>query len=244
MCICVCLCLCATQEVVVARGTHIELLRQPDVGESLVPIGSTNVFGIIRSMKPFRLTGQKTDFLVIGSDSGKIVVLEWKTDAAAFVRVHEEVFGKTGCRRIVPGQYLAVDPKGRAITLGAVEKQKVVYVMNRDASSKLTISSPLEAPKARTLVFDMVGVDVGFDNPVFACLEIDYTEVDEDPTDDTLDETPKVLTYYELDLGLNHVTRGWSEPTDRKANALVASAYCCCRCFWCFWCFWCCVDVC
>lgn len=29
------------------------------------------------------------------------------------------------------------------------------------------------------------------------------------------------LTYYELDLGLNHVVRKWSEPTDGRANLLV-----------------------
>lgn len=37
-----------------------------------------------------------------------------------------ETFGKTGCRRIVPGQYLAADPQGRAIMISAVEKQKLV----------------------------------------------------------------------------------------------------------------------
>ena len=57
---------------------------------------------------------------------------------------------------------------------GAVEKQKLVYILNRDAQARLTISSPLEAHKANTLVFNMVGVDVGFENPTFACLEIDY----------------------------------------------------------------------
>jgi splicing factor 3B subunit 3 len=30
-----------------------------------------------------------------------------------------------------------------------------------------------------------------------------------------------MLTYYELDLGLNHVVRKWSEPTDPRANLLV-----------------------
>jgi hypothetical protein len=30
-----------------------------------------------------------------------------------------------------------------------------------------------------------------------------------------------MLTYYELDLGLNHVVRKWSEPTDARANLLV-----------------------
>ncbi len=80
--------------------------------------------------------------------------------------MHQETYGKTGCRRVVPGQFLASDPKGRAIMCAAVEKQKLVYVMNRDASNRLTISSPLEAHKASTLVLGIVGVDVGFDNPV------------------------------------------------------------------------------
>ena len=60
------------------------------------------------------------------------------------------------------------------IITGAVEKQKLVYILNRDAQARLTISSPLEAHKSNTLVYHMVGVDVGFDNPTFACLEIDY----------------------------------------------------------------------
>lgn len=57
---------------------------------------------------------------------------------------------------------------------GAIEKQKLVYILNRDAEARLTISSPLEAHKSNTLVYHMVGVDVGYENPLFACLEIDY----------------------------------------------------------------------
>lgn len=58
----------------------------------------------------------------------------------------------------------------------------MVYILNRDAEARLTISSPLEAHKSNTLVYHMVGVDVGFENPMFACLEIDYEEADSDPT--------------------------------------------------------------
>ena len=32
----------------------------------------------------------------------------------------------------IAGQYLAVDPKGRAVMIAAIEKQKLVYIMNRD----------------------------------------------------------------------------------------------------------------
>jgi len=64
------------------------------------------------------------------------------------------------------------------IYLGACEKQKLVYILNRDAQARLTISSPLEAHKSNTLVYHMVGVDVGFENPTFACLEVDYEVFD------------------------------------------------------------------
>lgn len=65
----------------------------------------------------------------------------------------------------MPGEYLAADPKGRAIMIGAVEKQKFVYILNRDSQNKLTISSPLEAHKPHIITFAMVGVDVGIENP-------------------------------------------------------------------------------
>ncbi len=53
----------------------------------------------------------------------------------------------------MPGEYLAADPKGRACLIGAVEKQKFVYVLNRDNEANLTISSPLEAHKSHNIVF-------------------------------------------------------------------------------------------
>jgi len=71
----------------------------------------------------------------------------------------------------------SAEPRQIAVSVmlaGAVEKQKLVYILNRDAQARLTISSPLEAHKSNTLVYHMVGVDVGFENPTFACLEIDY----------------------------------------------------------------------
>lgn len=132
------------------------------------------------------------DYLVVGSDSGRIVIIEYNLQKNIFEKVHQETFGKSGCRRIVPGQYLAVDPKGRAalvggcghclvccnpclpLCVGAIEKQKLVYILNRDSAARLTISSPLEAHKAHTLLYHVVGVDVGFENPLFACIELDY----------------------------------------------------------------------
>lgn len=58
------------------------------------------------------------DYIVIGSDSGRIVILEYIPAKNLLEKVHQETFGKSGCRRIVPGQYLAIDPKGRAVMIG------------------------------------------------------------------------------------------------------------------------------
>lgn len=60
-----------------------------------------------------------SDYMVIGSDSGRIVILEYNPSKNILEKVHQETFGKSGCRRIVPGQYLAVDPKGRAVMIGS-----------------------------------------------------------------------------------------------------------------------------
>lgn len=59
-----------------------------------------------------------SDYIVVGSDSGRIVILEYIPAKNILEKVHQETFGKSGCRRIVPGQYLAIDPKGRAVMIG------------------------------------------------------------------------------------------------------------------------------
>jgi splicing factor 3B subunit 3 len=73
-------------------------------------------------MIAFRLLGMQKDFIVVGSDSGRIVILDFDEARGKFVKIIQETFGKTGCRRIVPGEYMAADPKGRVIMVGAVER--------------------------------------------------------------------------------------------------------------------------
>ncbi|XP_066156832.1 splicing factor 3B subunit 3 [Euwallacea fornicatus] len=209
------------QEIVISRGKNLELLRpDPNTGK-MHTLLALEIFGIVRSIMAFRLTGGTKDYVVVGSDSGRIIILEYHPQKNMFEKIHQETFGKSGCRRIVPGQYLATDPRGRAVMIGAIEKQKLAYILNRDDQARLTISSPLEAHKSNTLVYHMVGVDVGYDNPIFACLEIDYEESDIDPTGEAAQKTQQTLTFYELDLGVNHVVRKYSEPLEEHANFLV-----------------------
>ena len=132
------------------------------------------------------------DYIIVGSDSGRVVILDYDPKTSSFAKVHQETFGKSGARRIVPGQYLATDPKGRSLMISAVEKAKLVYILNRDAAANLTISSPLEAHKNNSIIHHIVGLDVGFDNPMFAALEVDYSESDQDPTGEAFNNAEKV----------------------------------------------------
>jgi splicing factor 3B subunit 3 len=74
------------QEIVVSRGKVLELLRPNELGK-MVTVYSIDVFGCIRSIVPFRITGAPTDYLIVGSDSGRIVVLAWDKDRNAFKKV-------------------------------------------------------------------------------------------------------------------------------------------------------------
>ncbi|KYK67539.1 putative splicing factor 3b, subunit 3, 130kD [Toxoplasma gondii TgCatPRC2] len=207
------------QEVVVSRGRVLELLRPDDQGK-LQAISSTEVFGIIRSIAAFRLTGANRDYLAIGSDSGRLAIVQFSAEKNEFERVHCETYGKTGIRRVVPGEYLAVDPKGRTLMVAAVERQKFVYIVNRDNKAQLTISSPLEAHKSHAICHDLCGVDMGFDNPLFASLEQNVESSDRKPATPGV-TVPKGLCLWEMDLGLNHVIKKATLPVPASAHCLI-----------------------
>ena len=204
-------------EVVLVSGSRVELVQFTDTGLQR-SLDVTDTFGVVRDVATVRQMGGSHDYLVISSDSGRIVIAEWVK--GAWTKVQEETYGRTGCRRVIPGQFLAADLHGRAVMIAAVEKQKLVYSLNREAST-LTIASPLEAHKANTILSDVVPVDVGFENPLFACIEMDHEEADADTTGKAAESAQKALTYYKLDLGLNHVVRAWTTPIERSANKLV-----------------------
>ncbi len=77
-----------------------------------------------------------------------------------------------------------------------MEKQKFVYILNRDAANKLAISSPLEAHKSHNITFSITGLDVAYDNPVFAAIELDYSEADNDSTGAAINQATKVSSAY------------------------------------------------
>jgi splicing factor 3B subunit 3 len=74
------------QEVVVSRGKVLELLR-PDESGKMQTILATEAFGAIRALMPFRLTSGTRDYIIIGSDSGRIVIVDYNKEKNAFIKV-------------------------------------------------------------------------------------------------------------------------------------------------------------
>lgn len=138
----------------------------------------------------------------------------------AFKRVHLETFGKSGVRRTVPGQYLASDPRGRCCMLASVEKNKVVYIVNRNSEGAIMISSPHEANQWASLCFAVCALDTGWEHPIFAALEVAYGDSESDPSGEMYERREKHLVYYTVDLGLNHVVKSWSDSVDYTANMI------------------------
>ncbi|KAI1770802.1 Pre-mRNA-splicing factor rse-1 [Hypoxylon cercidicola] len=189
------------QQILTVSGSRLTLLSPDATLGKIFLLVSQDVFSVIRGVASFRLAGSTKDYIIVASDSGGIAVLEYLATQNRFTRVHLEMFGRSGVRRVVPGQYLAADPKGRACLITSVENNKLVY-----------------AHKQGILVFSLVALDVGYANPVFASLETDYSEADQDTSGQS---SPDIeLVYYELDLGLNHVVRKWSEPVDPSSSLL------------------------
>ena len=91
----------------------LELLRPDEATGRLATVASTATFSCVRALCAVRPTGAATDDVAVASDAGTLTVLRFDAARGGWTRIHCETFGKTGCRRAVPGQYLAADPRGR-----------------------------------------------------------------------------------------------------------------------------------
>ena len=194
------------------------------------------VFGTIRSIAVLKVPGEvNKDYLVVGSDSGATVVLALKAATSGgfwrWERVAGMTHGRSGSRRAIPGQMIAVDPRGRAILTAALESKKFAHSIGR-SEDKLTLSSPLESHRPGHLCQGLIALDSGIEHhPAFATIEFDFGELDALQL-----ETPKIpikfdsstkmkqLCYYELDQGLNNVVRKWSEPIPFDSQTLIQHA--------------------
>ena len=226
-----------SEVVAVTASTHLSLYRLDDSSGALQLLSSTPLFSEVLALTAFRFLSSPLDFVVLTSDSGFLSIVAWDDRQRRFVSVQQELLGKTGMRRGTPGHYLCVEGKGRALMVAALEKAKMTFILNRDPTSAaaaanatsatavhlsgLTISSPLEAHKSNVLTLSLSSVDVGYDNPTFVALEAEYGQEERTREEEERGELRLLLSYYELDLGLNHVTRKFTERVDPSAHLLL-----------------------
>lgn len=85
----------------------------------------------------------------------------------------------------------------------------------------MVIQSPREAHKSYTLCMDVVALDTGNENAMFACLEIEYGEEGEKDAPINTGEVKKSVIYYEMDFGMNTVIRKKDYPVGATAHMLI-----------------------
>ena len=188
---------------------------------------SLETFSHIRKIAQMKDTYTKKDNIVVLSDSGKLIIFEIDINNKKFVRINQEIYGKTGCRRLTPGEYLAIDNKSRAIIIGGIEKEKFVYIFkeidnnnlvpnanfeenknikNNDTYRKI-ISSPLEVFTPQHICYDIIAIDVGYTNPIFASIEVKYNNTQDwisaDYELNSENEYQKKLLLYQVEIKNN-----------------------------------------
>ena len=234
---------------------RIELSVSPSFSTSAPPVQyetliSLETFSHIRKIAPMKDTFTKKDNFVVLSDSGKIVIFEVDINKKKFIRINQEIYGKTGCRRVTPGEYLAIDNKSRAIMIGGIEKEKFVYIFkeidvnlvpnanfeenrnltkNSENLNKKIISSPLEVFTPQNICYDIIAIDVGYTNPIFASIEVKYNSTQDWISNnyEMNDETKyqKKLSLYQVEIKNNYVIKLFQHPIDNSAYSLFPIDY-------------------
>ncbi|KAJ2391089.1 pre-mRNA-splicing factor rse1, partial [Coemansia sp. RSA 2603] len=202
-----------TQELAVARHERLELWDASPTTGRLTVLSTQPLFAAIRSLAAFRVAGSGSTHLALTCDNGAVSILAYDHSAGGRFRVvqHHE-FARSGLRRSAGGEYVAADPRGRALMVAGVERSRLVYVVARDAQGEVQVASPLDGSRSGSaggaVCLCVVGVDVGYENPAFAALEAGAAGCE--------------VAWYEVDLGLNHVVRRWSCAVSASAGRLVA----------------------
>lgn len=187
----------ATSLVVQRGSSWIELLVLDDQKGTLSSVHRQCLFCTVRSLASLHEPASGKDLLVVGTDAGRLILLEWSPGTSEWRTRVRETYGRSGVRRTIPGQYLACDPQGRALMIGAVERQKLVYLFShhdptqtitqaqalqqrlqsqpqpQSLSNTLRVSSPLEVSKTGLLVMAMAALDTPYGNPMFVTIEIE-----------------------------------------------------------------------
>lgn len=190
---------CDNNEIVIVKGSFIELwsLRKGKDGGGHYMNSEgppLNLHCHILSISTLKRKSPLCDLLVLGTDIGSLLLMEWKfgsfhsitTPSPASLSLPFPPWGRTGIRPLSPGAHLACDSKGRVIFTAALQTIKLAFLVDEKDSS---ISSPLEHTTSNTLTITTCSVDTGYENPLFLTIEMDSS-------------LKRTLNVWEVDLGL------------------------------------------
>ncbi|SCV02086.1 LANO_0F15104g1_1 [Lachancea nothofagi CBS 11611] len=194
-------------QVCIATETHLELY---DVEEgNFRKLAVVPIFATITAMQSLPVETNYS-YLILVTDAGNLSLLQFVNDSGT-IRLHSlfnEPFARSGVRKLSPQRHLQVDPQGRCIFLSATDRNKLCYQTDF-RNNTLNVSSPLEFQRPNRITISTTICDVAFDNPVYASLEIDSSDLS------------RYLVFYMLDLGLNHVLQQSEHPLPRDAHFII-----------------------
>lgn len=74
------------QEIVIIKNNILEMITPDDDTGRIISVCQIPMFGFIRSVQTIRSPGEKIDNIVIGSDSGKLIILHFDTNRNQFIQ--------------------------------------------------------------------------------------------------------------------------------------------------------------
>lgn len=221
----------SSQQSIAALELQSIALYSIDQAGKVVLFHRQRFLSTIRRMATVPSTlAEEFDYLAVTSDSGFLDILQFHQDSKEWKKVSSVMIGKSGLKPAVAGEYLAVDPQSRCIMVGALERSRLLIPVKQGAPKnarvksdeeieeaelgveKISLGSPLEAPKA-TVTIDIAPVDRdGEGHPVFAVLEAVASRR----------VLSKQVVFYELDEGLNSARSVWTTTVSTSANQLIS----------------------
>lgn len=159
------------ESLVLSRGCSIELNSIGGSGEISLVLKYEG-FGVVTCMEKMKDSKGKRDLLLLCSEAGKISLLSFKGYCPNVLICF--MMDECASKRFIPGKFLSVDNKYKAIMVSSLEKQRVFSFFSQNSAGILSV--PLYCHRDNSLIFDSVSLETDQDFSVFATLEANYSE--------------------------------------------------------------------
>jgi len=223
-------------ELCIARPAALELYRIDDTGK-LHCISIWPIFAVLRAASIMHIADIGRDCLGLGTDSGYASIVTYDAVSKGWNIVASAGYGRVGCLKDTPGQYVAGDRTGRAIMVASLESQFVAYSVGAisnspqvDKDSKIIDAyssgvnltalpykqrnqKKVAGATAPRVCFALCAVDVGTDtDATFASIEA-YSGTD---------GPEKKLVFYQVSSTSGTLVKSGERLVDLRATSLIA----------------------